>query len=698
MKRLFFLLFTLFQAYPLLAQLNWQERNGSFAGNVYALLETKSGVLIAGTQYGILRCTDGGNTWILDAGDLRSADISALATDSSGMIFAATHGIGVYRSVNNGQTWQATNLNNSDALSLAASPDGMAFAGLYDNGIYYYDSSSGSWFPTGLPNMRVSAITFLSADTIIAGTLGAGLQLSTDGGTTWMNEGWGGVNFYCLYTKKDTLYAGTNGGVLRSTDRGHTWVQWGLDNTNIYTFVQGPDAELWAAGYGGIFEQQGNTSNWNNISYNDRIVWTLVMQTGVGIIAGTNGTGLYRSGDTAKSWVCLALGTTTVLQGNPYSYDTQRNLTADSNYMYLGVTGSGVLVSTDEGWSWNRSINGLFDPFVWYVAASPWGEVFAETDTGLFVSDDHGQSWKWISDTLFIGYLVEQIKFDAHGGILLGRYADSWTNTPSYIYRSSDRGKTWKTLFIGGQHFTGTNDGGILIGTPDSGVYRSIDDGKTWERWSGPTEGITCLTLLDSSLVFAGTDSGRTFISTDDGISWNRLNESSSSIGIGVGPTLIQNGDYIAAANDELVISTDKGRTWDSAGFQYYWINTLLTDDKGKTFLLLHEGTVYAAEAILSNIAERLTTLPPNSLQCFPSYPNPCTTATIILFDAKKTEQASLFIFDIDGTIVKQRQVFMAIAGHNQLEIQTGSLRTGKYYCIIQSGNDRAISQFYVVR
>ncbi|HET7152804.1 MAG TPA: T9SS type A sorting domain-containing protein [Candidatus Kapabacteria bacterium] len=698
MKRLFFLLFTLLQAYPLFAQLQWQERNGSFSGNVYALLEAKRGVLVAGTQYGLLRCTDSGNTWILDAGDLRSANISALTMDSVGTIFAATHGIGVYRSADTGRTWQPTSLNNSDALSIAVSPNGTAFAGIYNSGIYYYDSTSASWLSSGLENMRVSAITFLSSDTVIAGTLGAGLQLSTDGGLTWKNEGQPGVDFYCLYVVNDTIYAGTNGGVLRSTNGGHGWAQWGLGNRNIYSFIRGQNNKLWASGYGGIFEQQSNSEQWTNISFNGRIVWSLVMQANTGIITGTDGTGLYRSVDTARSWSCIAQGGNYILVDD--GTEPVYTMTVDSSGIYTGIAGSGVLRSTDEGLSWNLVNGETKNLFVWNIAASPWGQIYAETDTGLFVSDDHGKSWEWISDTLFISIWVEQIKFDTQGGVIVLTYGNARDGRPNNIYRSSDRGRSWYLIFSNALSVATASDGSILVSS-DSGVFRSIDTGNTWTRWKEPYQTIVNVTLLDSSNALAINDSGIVYKSTDKGRNWIRMKGKIYPIVGQIDPVLMGNGNYLAITTDGNVnVSTDQGNSWSDVYFPYQIMTTLITDPAGHTYIgycVAGEGGIVDVSMSAPNVVQQSHEAP-ISFQCFPSFPNPCSTSTQITFSSKKDMQISYSVVNAVGKLINSSHNFAAIEGQNQINIETSFLHTGKYYCIIQAGNDKAISPFYVIR
>jgi hypothetical protein len=72
--------------------------------------------------------------------------------------------------------------------------------------------------------------------------------------------------------------------------------------------------------------------------------------------------------------------------------------TADALYAY--VYGTGMYVSRDKGESWSMATNGLeTDWGIWSYAYSD-KNVFVATHKGIFYSDDHGQHWHILNDSL----------------------------------------------------------------------------------------------------------------------------------------------------------------------------------------------------------------------------------------------------------------------------------------------------------
>jgi Secretion system C-terminal sorting domain len=58
-----------------------------------------SGDIFAGTEKGVYRSTDNGNTWTQTNGGLMTAKVNSLAINSDGFVFAGSDGRGVFRSL-----------------------------------------------------------------------------------------------------------------------------------------------------------------------------------------------------------------------------------------------------------------------------------------------------------------------------------------------------------------------------------------------------------------------------------------------------------------------------------------------------------------------------------------------------------------------------------------------------------------------
>jgi outer membrane protein OmpA-like peptidoglycan-associated protein/photosystem II stability/assembly factor-like uncharacterized protein len=127
--------------------------------------------IFAGTSGGILRSTDGGETWLPANNGFRyPLEVWALVVNN-GVVFAATVD-GVYQSSNNGDTWQPTsNRENTHSLVVV-------------NGTLY------------------------------AGAIGAILR-SVDNGATWRisHNGLPNLNTWCVAVIGKTIFAGTSQGI-----------------------------------------------------------------------------------------------------------------------------------------------------------------------------------------------------------------------------------------------------------------------------------------------------------------------------------------------------------------------------------------------------------------------------------------------------------------------------------------------------
>ncbi len=247
--------------------------------------------------------------------------------------------------------------------------------------------------------------------------------------------------------------------------------------------------------------------------------------------------------------------------------------------------------------------------------------VFACTDSGVYVSADRGLTWQARNNGLPDGIAVEIA--DSNAVLLVLRqprsydesarvykstnsglaWASSSAGLPSYctvvsrnggdwyvggwgkVYLSTDAGGTWSEkstglpgyslsdfAFIGNTVFTSFGGGG---------VYKSTDNGNSWvECNSGLTGSALAVEALSDSgtMLFAATYDGL-FRSTNAGTSWHSINTGFRAFGPRVmkrnGSKMFSGGDYGGVYR-----STDLGANWQhsSTGMQFPYVKAVLVD------------------------------------------------------------------------------------------------------------------------
>jgi photosystem II stability/assembly factor-like uncharacterized protein len=159
----------------------------------------------------------------------------------------------------------------------------------------------------------------------------------------------------------------------------------------------------------------------------------------------------------------------------------------NSATLYAAAPGSGVFKSTNRGVKWVRSGRGLTDPTCFTLAIDPVKPAILYTagGNGVFRTINGGASWALVAGLVN----VRQIVIDPKTPTTLYATVDQGP-----LYRSTDSGKTWTSLFnnlrshsIATLAIDPTNSNNLYAGaegdttssTP-GGVYRSTNAGKTW--------------------------------------------------------------------------------------------------------------------------------------------------------------------------------------------------------------------------
>ncbi len=486
-----------------------KERVGAYISHVF-VSSLDSNTIFISSDRGFLKSNDNGKTWneILKF---------SWATDMAVMndtVFVALHSNGIYRSVDNGETFtKLSGLPNSGfaRINFAFSSDhSVIYASFVANdgslyGIYKSIDNGDNWQKLeNVPNYLASqgwydnciAVDPTNPDICYAGGVYPyrsgyyGLVKTEDGGNTW-NDVTVGVNGVALHPDQHFLainssgvvYVANDGGIWRSEDRGATWINMnkGLATLQFYSID--------------VYSETPST-----------------------VMGGTqdNGT-LYTTGE--LEWKMVSGG-----DGGGCAFETG-SLVSYTSYINLNPLWKFV------GWNYYGEVTGPWDSdrTIWTynpVEASPNEKkhIYVATHR-VWETKDGGTNWYNISEDLTgnAGSILSlSIAKDNPQIILTG-------SSNGYIYITENNGASWKRVYKAANEISGIavspDATDIIVSNKSSSGERVIyskDKGETWEDITGnfPEDlrvlTLTCAFFETGFKIFLGTDYG-VYFSSDTG-------------------------------------------------------------------------------------------------------------------------------------------------------------------------------------
>ena len=228
--------------------------------------------LFATTRDSVAHIVSRGNTWHTQL-TLKNSGAQCLALDARhvGKLYVGTHGKGVWKSSDNGETWQDMHLPQQDVFSIAVSPaDGTVYAGCEPSMLFRSTDGGETWqelsalrsipsaptwsFP---PRPWTSHVRWIApnphdAKLLIVGIELGGLMYSEDGGQTWMDHrpnAQRDVHALAWHpTVPGRAYEAGGGGSAWSKDGGKTWqrIDTGRDRHYTWAIALDPnDPDCW---------------------------------------------------------------------------------------------------------------------------------------------------------------------------------------------------------------------------------------------------------------------------------------------------------------------------------------------------------------------------------------------------------------------------------------------------------------------
>ena len=457
------------------------------------------GVVFALCRDMFLKSNDGGHSWqnivrglnnmwqyFTDTAQRFSLDMS---TTDKRILFFASRGDGVYKSIDEGLSWSKVRVTKIDArISIVAisphSSDRVLAASVSD-GLFVTTDGGAAWSQLLRTDAQITAVAYAPDrdDVIVVGDEAGELHCSSDGGTTWeiaRLPDAGAIRSIALspaFSSDQTLLVGTAlSGVFKSIDGGGFFKvkNVGVTDTSISSIAFSPD-----------YAQ-------------DSRVW----------ISSWSG-GVFGSDDQGESWKPMSVGLTRNTQKYEARYAKRPHFgriiaargaaSADTCSLFLAGF-DGFFASHDGGGNWSE-LETLPATLAISVAVSPDysrdGSVAATSYiNGAYLSEDRGDTWMPINEGLEERGFMQQKpdRFARLFGIAFSPAYDTdqillcsnWTT----FLKSTDRGRHWirRTLKdrIPLQQFVMTvspafgSDGTIFLGNRFGEIWKTQDGATTW--------------------------------------------------------------------------------------------------------------------------------------------------------------------------------------------------------------------------
>lgn len=196
-------------------------------------------------------------------------------------------------------------------------------------------------------------------------------------------------------TEPETVFFGHHDGLLVSHNGGKDWQSTALSNTDAMALgvPSSSPQTMYAAGHNVFVKSSDGGKIWQSVPANlpglDIHAFAVNPESADRVFAYVVGFGLFGSEDGGISWEALSITVPSSIHG--------LTLGKDDLTLYAAAGGAGLWQSQDGGRTWtpieNVPDNGAIT--VAYVHAN--GHLYVTTlgnSPGLYVSDDHGQSWK----------------------------------------------------------------------------------------------------------------------------------------------------------------------------------------------------------------------------------------------------------------------------------------------------------------
>ncbi|HWM90357.1 MAG TPA: hypothetical protein VN493_06280 [Thermoanaerobaculia bacterium] len=597
-------------ALPAAAGLGAWTPLGPDGGTVYTLAVDPGDpdTVFAGTQSGMFRSTDGGETWSWAGRGLKpeGVDVRSILV-TAGAIYIGTDDDGIFKSTDGGQSWVPASNGipgvrpgfgpNVGALTIDPRNPNRIWAGTH-RGLFSTTNGGANWTTRFQGDPFDNPIQGIAIDPangqIYISSHSRGVYTSTDQGKKWVkvSKGLLGASYFDLLLdpqNPSVLYVGTGLGVWKSTNRGGQWTKAGFNespSSSLPVRALAWQGDRLFAGVlsRGVFYSDDRGRTWNPAPENPEDLDILEVAAGPGAVyAGTFGDrnpgGVFRSLDRGLTWEPARKGLQSL------AVDAVAVDPTDPDVLYAAANLAGLFKSTDRGASWQPLNLGLplnANPRISTLLVAPTdpATVYAGSGYGtggLFASEDGGETWRQVLSN----FNAEDLEQDSRPG-------DVWAGGFPGLYHNGDGGDPWvrfpvpggDNVWIRAMEQDPTDPdvlwaaGGVFVKRPSGfsrlelRVFRSTDRGQTWQRRDKGINAPFGFSVIDLALdpadpdtLYAGTDLGL-YRTRDAGLTWTAVPGFSGPVSeVETAPTQ-PTAVYAFRPGFGVLRSRDQGATW----------------------------------------------------------------------------------------------------------------------------------------
>ena len=661
-------------------QAQWVERLSS-DNRIQGLAAKGDTVFARFISEGLAKTTDNGGHW--ENIDFPFGYINSMIVVGN-TIFASTTPGDLYRSSDDGKTWEKVNIELQDkSYGLSLFTDGKnLFANNFKD--LLMSTNNGDDWKSIVENIYSIYSVVVDTDGIYLGTDGGkGVVRSTDFGNSWeqINNGlnsWASIN--SLYKLGQNLVLNNGFSIYHSSNNGASW-ELVLDSfgANSFTLFRN---KIYACGNSsGVCVSSDSGKTWTIL--NDGLVTPYIL----GIV--NNGENLFVGGHGGVS--VLDTVDNKWKQANhqlPVS-DTHisiSSLAKEDDTIFAGTNRSGVVLSTDNGVSWQYGNNEMSRNNIYSLTAVN-HTLFAGTNNGLFTSTDNGDSWNssntGFPDTAIYGFLTTDslIMAFTHG---------------AGIFISSDMGQSWNSVNSGLTNkyvYSMTKIGDKIYAGTKAGLYQSSLYTFNWSMAGTElsNKSVTALAVKDDYLL-AGTDSSGLYYSTDFGENW--------SIGINKeSPWLTHVPVLTIFVVDNWILISNALGIFKSYDNEFYWKG----EDHRKSYVYNATQFIISRDTLVAGtIKNGLWTRPvsevtnvemlnsesiPSEFNLSQNYPNPFNPVTNIRFSISKQTNVKITVYNILGQSIQKLIDEKKSPGVYEVQFDGSHLASGIYFYRLETDN-----------